>query len=100
MKMLEANERFRRYGTGIGDLQALEGDLAGIAEQLTGACDEDEFAYLNLAALALSRAMKALREAERLARRQCEPELLREELQASLELIAENPARFKQGPRR
>jgi len=90
-----ASERFFRHRIVREHLEWLEDMLAAVALRLDSAADAEELAALQRAATHLLEAADCLRDAECEASVRIAPNLLEEQLRASLELINRSPERMR-----
>lgn len=90
------SERFIRHRVIREHLGWIEDMLAAAAMGLDSAKDADELAHLQHAARHLIHAADALKDAEAEASVSIAPDLLAEQLRASIELIGRSPERMRQ----
>ena len=92
---LVPSERFYRHRLMRESLEHLESVLAAVALSLDSKANADELAAMRLAATHLLDASDALKEAEREASCLIAPDLIEEQLRASLELVGKSPERLR-----
>jgi len=90
------SERFYRHRLMREQLEHLEGMLVTVALSLDSKANVEELAAMRLATTHLIEACAALREAEREASCRIAPDLIEEQLRASLELVGKSPERLRQ----